>query len=1110
MSDHETRSLPPDDALANACAALEQALRVGQACMPEALLKQYPQLKQDSEARLELLYFDFVLREELGLQPDPSDYLQRFPDCQTELQRIFELHLQPLTQIDPDPEPAAILPTPVDPTIDAMIGQGGISQIFRIRDPKFDRHLALKTLRPDRAAYPSLHLRLLQEARVMGWLQHPNIPPVFQHGQLADGRPYFTLKLIHGRDWDQRLAERTAPTDDLAEQLSIFEQVCQAVGYAHRQGIIHRDLKPHNVMVGRFGEVQVMDWGLAKRLDRNAPDAELSQFVDTEITHDAETSVDGAGPLPLDGQTQPGSVLGTLAYMAPEQANGQIDQVDAQSDVFGLGAILCQLLTGQPAYTGNWQKIQQQAQQGDRREGVARLDACAADPELITLAKRCLNPTKADRPSDGVAVAEAIAGYRADVQRRLQQERIERERQQVRAVEQRRKLVWQLSLAGVVLLGVILLAWWRTTTIQAAVRDRREAEQTFATLKQQLAGNDPWQKPRAFDALRSQLLPDGPEDLRHKLADSQEHWQTVETLDQIRQDGMVWTEDGFDWETMIQRYAQTFRQRELDIARDAPEALAERIRSSPIRKHLLATLDDWAKALHRLQKYQARDRVLAVTLKVEPDVALRDPKQWTQPKQIEEWLQGADDRTTSASLVLLVAQGIEDATLKQRWLEAHYLRHPDWFDLLFELGYLAWEQARWQAAIGYYRAALAIRPNNHAVWHNLGSAYKAAGKPDQAAAAYRKAIQLRPNDGRSQVHLGIALYQQQQFKAAIAAYRRGLALAPDHAHAHTNLGVALLLQGDRTAAIAAHRKAIELNPKLAAAYDNLGIALMQDRQPDAAIAAFRAAVQLESDNPQAHSNLGKALAVQRQFAAAIAEFHRAIELQPKDVMAHWNLGIALLEAGKFREARTFLVNAQKLAWGSGRQRLPFAKWIGKAEALQAQEDRWQQIRSGAVQPVDAMECIQLAEFCLLHRRRYAAAVSLYRQGFRREPQFAEKSRYNVACAALRAAGQPRPASTVEADPRGWYRCQALAWLRKELLTLEAQVTQDSPNRRGQVARTLAFWRTDPDLTSVRSPWTLAVLSEPERLAWRRFWQQAATLSQQVTPSREPSTATKTP
>src|SRR5262249_46839177 len=189
--------------------------------------------------------------------------------------------------------------------------------------------------------------RSLRGRRTPGQLQHPGTPAVHQVGTLADGRPFLAMKLIKGSTLEAILKHRTDAAAERGRLLAIFEAVCQAVGYAHAHRVIHRDLKPANVMVGAFGEVQVMDWGLAKVLGEETP--ATVEALAAEQTR-AWTQV---SPTPEAGShTQAGSLVGTPAFIPPEQAGGEIERVNERADVFGLGALLCVILTGKPPYVG--------------------------------------------------------------------------------------------------------------------------------------------------------------------------------------------------------------------------------------------------------------------------------------------------------------------------------------------------------------------------------------------------------------------------------------------------------------------------------------------------------------------------------------------------------------------------------------------------------------------------------------------------------------------------------------------------------------------------------------------------------------------------------------
>jgi serine/threonine protein kinase len=215
-----------------------------------------------------------------------------------------------------------------------QIGSGGMGTVYLAEDSALGRRVALKILDlPEMRT--ELSARLLREARILARLEHPGIVPVHDAGALADGRVFYTMKFVEGERLDA-LAKRT---DAIHERLRIFQRMCEAVAFAHARGILHRDLKPENVMVGPFGEVLVMDWGVAKIL-REEPDP---QQDDSSVG--VETS-GKASAVSRPWKTEHGTILGTPGYMAPEQARGEIESIDERADIYSLGAILKFLVAG--------------------------------------------------------------------------------------------------------------------------------------------------------------------------------------------------------------------------------------------------------------------------------------------------------------------------------------------------------------------------------------------------------------------------------------------------------------------------------------------------------------------------------------------------------------------------------------------------------------------------------------------------------------------------------------------------------------------------------------------------------------------------------------------
>ena len=204
-----------------------------------------------------------------------------------------------------------------------QIARGGVGIVYQAQDLKLQREVAIKVLRAKFLDDAYAQQRFANEAYVMSFLPHPGLPPIYDCGLCEDGRPYHVMKLINGVTFSALLKE-TEPNE--GEYFRIFSLICETIAFAHSHEVIHLDLKPENVMVGAFGEVHVMDWGLARFQQRSIADIPA---LDVEDRH---------------------TINGTPEYMAPEQARGE--SVDARTDVFGLGAILCEILIGRAPYRG--------------------------------------------------------------------------------------------------------------------------------------------------------------------------------------------------------------------------------------------------------------------------------------------------------------------------------------------------------------------------------------------------------------------------------------------------------------------------------------------------------------------------------------------------------------------------------------------------------------------------------------------------------------------------------------------------------------------------------------------------------------------------------------
>lgn len=332
------------------------------------------------------------------------------------------------------------------------LARGGMGVVYRGFDRELKREVAIKVARGKKRA--STSARFYREAQISGQLQHPGIIPVYELGQLKDERYFIAMKLVDGQTLLKLI--RLDKTN-IKKHVEVFGSVCQTMAYAHSENYIHRDLKPENIIVGTFGEVLVMDWGLAKKLPPDTDDqVQDHSMAENKLDDFDDWRGEEFDSIPTGGTIE-GQVIGTPAYMPPEQAKG-IDS-DKRADVFAMGGILHQILTGNPPFSAPTSSMAlAKSLESDLKKAHADLELSEVDEELITLVKKCLAVEPEDRPEDAEAVYSQFNSYIANRNRRMDLARIEEARSRGQLVAQQKRNRQIVGFAAAIIAAFLVAA----------------------------------------------------------------------------------------------------------------------------------------------------------------------------------------------------------------------------------------------------------------------------------------------------------------------------------------------------------------------------------------------------------------------------------------------------------------------------------------------------------------------------------------------------------------------------------------------------------------------------------------------------------------------------
>jgi serine/threonine-protein kinase len=937
--------------------------------------------------------------------------------------------------------PGGPLPPPARPPsvpgyeVLGELGRGGMGVVYKARQVRADRLVALKMILSSRHASPEDKARFQVEAEAIARLQHPHVVPLYEVGE-HDGLPFFSLELCPGGSLDKKLAGTPLPPREAA---ALVQQLARAMQAAHAKGVVHRDLKPANVLLAEDGTPKVTDFGLAKKLDRQ-------------------------------GQTATGHALGTPSYMAPEQASGQGKDAGPAADVYALGAILYECLTGRPPFkaptpleTLEQVKHQEPVPPRHFQPKLAR--------DLETICLKCLHKESGRRYPSAAALADDLGCFLEG--RPISARPAGRAERLWRWGRRKPKDAALLAAAGLIVGltvgGSLLVAFERATRAEERLARLEAQDRITRARSHYLRGDILSEVDRVEEAVAAyrqaiELVPDDP-DYHYVLGN------------------LFYNHDRFD---------------------EAIAASGEAVRLNP--HHVLAQ-NNLGEALEK--KGRTAEAILAYreAIRLKPDYA-------------EAHNNLGDTLRAKGELGAAIASYREAVRLKPA--EAGY--HNNLGNALRAKGELG-------PALAAYREAIRLKSDNALYHNNLGIALRAKGELGPALASHREAIRLKRNEASYHHNLGAALYAKGEWNAAIASYREAIRRKPDFALAHHNLGLALREKGELEAAIASHREAVRLKPTEDSYHHNLGVALRAKGELEAAIASYREAIRLKRDFALAHNNLGNALRAKGELGPAIAAYCEAVRLKPGDAVYHSNLGAALSDKGDreaaiaaYRQAiclkPDFALAYCNLGLALRRQGLladglealrkghqlgakdsqwseRSAKWVRDTEQVVKLEPTLPALLRREVKPADAAQRAAYARLCY-YKSFHAEATRLYAEAFVAEPALAKDlsaahSYYAACAAALAASRQGRDAAGLDPEERRQLRAQALGWLRLNLALRADLLKHTAPPARAEVLEAVSHWLRDPDLAGLREPAALADLPEAERQAWRDLWADVAAL-----------------
>lgn len=770
------------------------------------------------------------------------------------------------------------------------LGAGGMGEVYKVLDKRLGRLAALKLMHPQGQQQLAAQQRFLREAEITARLDHPAIPPVYEAGKTTQGQLYLLMRLIRGRTLKSSI-EQAVADESLEEQrrelLQALIRVGEAVAYAHEQGIIHRDLKPENIMLGEFGEVLVLDWGVAK--DLNAPEIERQ-------ADDILKSVLSKQDLSQAGLTVTGAVVGTPGYMSPQQICGEA--VDGRADVFSLGLILVELLTGVQALSADTMNELYARTASGSASLPHDIDGAIAK-ELNWIAAQALEATLEKRTQSAREFVAQLQCYVND--ENLDDYPYSLIERSVRFVRRRPGTLMGLtaSLFCLLFLAFLTSLWLNLerekersarlsfeskAALEKEAKKRRLAEDLAESAQQVLA---------LFNEARALVRRGAPNDqvvarLELALTISGESETDLLTAAKIYEDIGEWVQAKRLLKDVADKHPPAYDALFSLHTIELKETGQEFFLSSFLKKIV--------------SRAKERGDVNEFTLFVKAN-ELRDQGRFEESLKVFEQI---EKFTKTASWVYLnkgrVYRDLESFDKAFACYEKAIELSPRSYFALNGRGNIHVKRGNWEQAFKDYHRAIRLNPDVFLAYYNLGVAFQQRGQLTQALEAYDKALQRDSSDEGTLINRAQIFIELKQYDKALADYERSIKSNPKSVLSYCNRGVLYQKLGRYNEALSDYNKAVQLGPKDAWALFSRAYCRKQMKNFDAAIADYDAAIQLNPKFFEAYHNRGLLNQSQRKHDAALADFDSALQLKPDSKAVIFNRALLLKVMGRLEEA----------------------------------------------------------------------------------------------------------------------------------------------------------------------------------------------------------------